>query len=223
MLTRRQWIGRLAASGAVAWTALTAAPRRARAAAAPETPDEALAGKVVKIKGSALAIQDAVPRVLALGSDLFTGDVISTGKGARLEMSMVDGTEMTLGERTQFVVVDYVFRDAEANAVLRILEGAFKATSGRIMETADASMVVETEAATIGIRGTTFWGGVLDDNFEVALLAGKGVYVETKAGRVDLTTVGDGTMVLGGDKAPTRPKAWASSKIARAVATVAFP
>jgi len=222
MLTRRQWIGRIATSGAVAMAALATRIGVARAATAPETPDEAVAGKVVKMKGSALAIQDAVPRVLALGSEIFTGDVISTGKGARLEMHMVDGTEMTLGERTQFVVVDFVFRDKDSNAVLRILEGAFKATSGKIMQTADASMVVETPTATIGIRGTTFWGGVLDEDFEVALLAGKGVYVETKAGRVELDTVGDGTKVLGGDKAPTKPKSWAAAKIARAVATVDF-
>ncbi len=221
MLTRRQWINRVAATSFAATAALAARGRHAVAATA-EATDTPVAGKVTKLKGSALAIQDALPRVLALGSEVLTGDVISTGKGARLEMQMIDGTQTTLGERTQFVVVDFVFRDKDSNAALRLLEGAFKVTSGKIMETADASFVVDTPTATIGIRGTTFWGGTLDKNFEVALLAGKGVYVETKAGRVDLSKIGDGTMVLAGDKAPTAPTSWPAGKVARAVATVDF-
>ena len=90
------------------------------------------------------------------------------------------------------------------------------------MQVADASFVVQTDTATIGIRGTTFWGGSLDGEFEVALLDGKGVYVETKAGRVDLTVKGDGTLIRDADTAPTPPSAWPQNKVDQALATVDF-
>ena len=126
-------------------------------------------GKVSRIQKSAVAMQDALPRILETDSDIQLGDVISTGKGARVEIVMTDGTELTLGERTHFVVQEFIMEQSGNNAVMRLLEGAFKVTSGKIMETADASLVVQTNTATIGIRGTTFWGGSLDGDFEVAL------------------------------------------------------
>ena len=179
-------------------------------------------GKVVRIQKSAVAMQDAFPRVLELGSEIQLGDIISTGKGSRIEIEMSDGAELTLGERTHFVVQEYVVDQDGNNAVLRLLQGAFKVTSGKLMQTADASFLIQTDVATIGIRGTTFWGGSLDGEFEVALLDGKGVYVETKAGRVDLSVKGDGTLVKDASTPPTIPSAWPGTKLDRAIATVTF-
>lgn len=178
--------------------------------------------KVSRIEKAAVAMQDALPRPLEKGSEVQLGDIVSTGKGARLELTFNDGTTVQLGERTQFSVVEFVVEQDGGNAVMRLMKGAFSMTSGSMMQLAEASMTVETETATIGIRGTTFWGGTLDESFEVALLGGKGVYVETKAGTVDLTNVGDGTSVSGKDAAPARPSAWGQGKLDRAAATVAF-
>jgi len=179
-------------------------------------------GKITRIQQSAIALQDAEPRVLSEGSEIQLGDIISTGRDARVEIVMSDGAEVTLGERTHFVVQEYVVDQGGNNAVMRLLEGAFKITSGSLIQTADASFLIETNTATIGIRGTTFWGGSLDGEFEVALLDGKGIYVETKAGRVDLSVKGDGTLIKSGDVAPTTPSAWPQVKVDRALATVNF-
>jgi hypothetical protein len=179
-------------------------------------------GKVTKIQKTVYAMQDALPRKLELNSDVLLGDVISTGKGARIELVLNDGAEVTLGERTHFVMQEFIMTNSDNNAVMRLLEGAFKVTSGNLMKVADASMVIETNVATIGIRGTTFWGGTLDGEFEVALLDGKGVYVETRAGRVDLSKIGDGTLISAADSAPSKPKSWPQKKVDRAVATVTF-
>lgn len=112
--------------------------------------------------------------------------------------------------------------NTQNNAVMRLLEGAFKVTSGELVKLADANMTVETDTATIGIRGTTFWGGSLDGDFEVALLGGKGVYVETKAGRVELSKIGDGTKILNDKTVPSNPSAWMQEKLNRAADTVSF-
>ena len=182
---------------------------------------EDVAGTVTRLKGSAVAMQDAMPRVLKVGDKILRGDVISTGAGARLEMKMLDEAVMTLGEKTIFVVIDYITQ-GEPNAAMRLLQGAFSAVSGDMMKTAGARFTVETEAATIGIRGTTFWGGMLDGVFEVALLDGKAVIVENKAGRVVIDRVGEGTAIGAADVAPTPPKKWGQGKLDRAIATVAF-
>ncbi len=184
--------------------------------------DDDVAGTITRLQGTAVAMQDAVPRPLKVGDKVLRGDVVSTGRDTRLEMKMLDDAVMTLGARTVFVVIDYVTTGAKPNAAMRLLEGAFNAVSGKMMKTADARFVIETETATIGIRGTTFWGGKLDGVFEVALLEGKEVVVENRAGRVVINKVGDGTRVEGAGTAPTPPVGWGEAKLARARATVAF-
>ena len=176
---------------------------------------------MVRLKGSAVAMQAAIPRPLKVGDKIQRGDVLSTGRGARLEVEMLDDAIMTLGEKTNFIVIDYIIGN-EPIAALRLLQGAFSDVSGKMMQTAAAKFTVETEVATIGIRGTTFWGGMLDGVFEVALLDGKEVFIENKAGRVVIDKVGDGTAIRAADTAPTPPKKWGSVKLGRAIATVAF-
>lgn len=181
-----------------------------------------VAGKVIRLQNSAIAIQDAMPRVLAVGSEILVGDVISTGKKARIEIQMLDESVMTLSERTNFVIVDFIFKPTEGNAAFRLLEGAFKAASGELVKLTGATMTVETRTATIGIRGTEVWGGALADDFEVALLSGKSVYVETRNGRVELNKAGEGTVVNDLNKPPGKPKIWGKPKVERALATVTF-
>ena len=188
----------------------------------PVSAQEDVAGTVVRIQGSAVAMQDAVPRPLKTGGKILKGDVISTGPGARLEFRMLDGAVMTLGEKTIFVVIDYITGGPEPNAAMRLLQGAFSAVSGDMMKMAGARFTVETETATVGIRGTTFWGGKLEGVFEVALLDGQEVIVENKAGRVVINKVGDGTRISSANVAPTPPKTWSAAKVNRAIATVAF-
>jgi len=183
--------------------------------------DDDPAGKVTRVQGAAMAMQNALPRALKVGDTILAGDVLSTGQGARLEVTMVDETVLTLGEKAVLVVSEYVM-DANPNAALRLLQGAFSATTGKITQLADASFLVNTEVATIGVRGTTFWGGMLDDEFQVAMLEGTGVYVETRAGRVELTEAGQGTRIADIGSTPADPVKWPQEKVDRAVATVSF-
>jgi hypothetical protein len=158
--------------------------------------DEHVAGTVTRMQTPVLAVQDALPRILKVGDPIYIGDVISTGKDARIEVEMTDDGILTLGEKTSFTVNDYVRTgDEESNAVLRLLAGSFRAVNGGIAKAAPGKFKVETEVATIGIRGTEFWGGALDGVFNIALLGGTAVIVENKAGRVEITEVGAGTTI----------------------------
>ena len=108
------------------------------------------------------------------------------------------------------------------NIALRLLAGAFKAVSGELAARNPNAMTVATTTATIGIRGTTVWGGTLETAFEVALLDGTAVTVTTQAGTVELTTVGQGTAVPSAEQPPSAPVTWAQAKVSRALATVDF-
>jgi hypothetical protein len=176
---------------------------------------------VVRLKGSAVAMQDAIPRPLKVGDKIQRGDVLSTGRGARLEVEMLDDVIMTLGEKTNFIVIDYIIGN-EPIAARRLLQGAFSAVSGKMMQTAAAKFTVETEIATIGIRGIKFWGGVIDGAFQVAMLEGKTVIIENKTGCVVIDKVNNRTLIKDANTAPTKPKAWGGNKLDRAIATVAF-
>jgi hypothetical protein len=184
--------------------------------------DGDVAGKVLRLKNDAVALQGAVPRPLKVGSEVFVSDVISTGKGARLEFSLRDGSVVTLGGQAMFALSDFEDAPSKENITMRLLSGAFKAASGAIAARNPDAMKVATNTATIGIRGTTVWGGTLDTEFEVALLEGTAVTVTTRAGTIELNTVGQGTRVPSADQPPTDPVTWAQAKVNRALATVDF-
>lgn len=188
----------------------------------PPAQSDDVAGEIVRLQAVAVAMQDALPRPLKVGDKIFRGDVISTGKGARLEMKMIDDTVMTLGEKTVFVVIDYIAAGPAPNAAVRLMEGAFAVATGKLPKLANASMRVETEVATIGIRGTTFWGGPIDGSFGIALLSDGKLEVANKAGRVVIDKQGDGTAVASATAAPTAPSQWPGQKVERAKKTVAF-
>ena len=181
-----------------------------------------VAGRIVRLKGAASAMQDAVPRALKDNDPIFRGDVISTGRGARLEMRMLDDSVVNLGEKTVFVVIDYVAGGAAPSIAMRLIEGAFATSAGAIAKAQGGSMRVETDVASIGIRGTAFWGGVIDGDFQIALLSAGKIVVENRAGRTELTRPGDGTLIKSAGVAPTAPNAWGADKVNRAKRTVAF-
>jgi len=201
---------------------LLAAPFFLALAAAPAAAQIAPpAGTVTRLQGTATAVRSAMPRVLTVGDPIQIGDVLSTGTEAVLEIKMSDDSLFALGAETAFIVTDYTFGQGTGGATFRVIKGAFLATSGKIAQLAGNTMTVQTDVATIGIRGTTVWGGPLDGvPMQVIMLEGRAVTVENLQGRVELTTPNAGTWTDGGAPSPSAP--WEAAKIARAVATVTF-
>ncbi len=78
---------------------------------------------------------------------------------------------------------------------------------------------MSTPVADIGVRGTEFWGGPLDNKYGVLLLRGE-VSVSNQAGSVKLAAPGQGTDIPSPLEAPGPVAAWAPDKIDRAIATV---
>lgn len=183
-----------------------------------------LAGNVSRIKGTAFAVGATGSRRLSLGSEVYVGDTIVTGKPARVALSLKDASLITLGDQTRFAVVgfDKPQEDGTERTLMRLVKGAFRALAS--LRSQNHRYEVATRIGTIGIRGTDFWGGFSfgDGGLHVIMVKGKGVYVQNDAGKVELDEAGKGTVVKDPLKAPTAPKFWPDKKTAAAFATVSW-
>ncbi len=170
--------------------------------------DDTKVGTVTRIVSSVVAVQDAQPRTLKVGSPIFINDIISTGPKSRVEIKMIDDTVLTLSSRTQFFVMQYRFKDNEGDALLRLISGTFRAVTGKLAKLENRPFKVVTHVATIGVRGTDFWVGDFKSIPHVQLLGGGGIFVENSAGRVVIVRDGWGTFIKNENTAPTAPEFW---------------
>lgn len=158
----------------------------------------------------------------AIGTPVHLDDEIETGPGARLEVTLKDNTKLTLGENARMIVDTFVYNPNEDKAEFSsFIKGAFRFVTGRIADAKTKTVEVRTPVATMGIRGTDFWGGPIDGNIGIFLLSGE-IVVRTQGGEVVLDRSGLGTTITSADEAPSAPVTWPQEKVDRAVATVTF-
>ncbi|MBO0716822.1 MAG: transposase [Rhizobiales bacterium] len=117
----------------------------------------------------------------------------------------------------------YVFDPAAGRGTIKFgLLGAFRFVSGRLTKLASADVRVTTPVAIIGIRGTEFWGGPIDDQALGVFLIEGAVSVSNAAGQQILSQRGQGTNIAAPGAAPGPVTFWPPDKVDRAMATVAF-
>ncbi len=95
--------------------------------------------------------------------------------------------------------------------------GAFLFVGGKIEGPTGGNVAIKTAVGTLGVRGTTVWGGAIDGGYGVLVLDGE-VILKTKRGSV-LMRKGQGTMVYGG-RVPEAAAPWPEDRTKRAVATI---
>lgn len=178
-------------------------------------------GTIARIAGDVQLERRQVASAPATGGTLCTGDRFVTGQRGVAELHFRDGTQIIVGRESNFSVDRWQERRLVRNeAVFTLAKGAFRAVTGTITRRSHR-FEVNTPLATIGIRGTDFWGGLsmTPDALEVVMLEGKGVYVRNASGRTELQEAGSGTTVTAGN-APTAPASWPAEKVQRAVQTI---
>ncbi len=100
--------------------------------------------------------------------------------------------------------------------------GAFRFVSARLSKLAKSDVNVVTPVANIGIRGTDFWGGPIDNQALGVFLIAGAVSVSNAAGTQILNRSGQGTNIAAPGAAPGPVTFWPVDKVNRALAAVTF-
>ncbi len=180
-------------------------------------------GVVTRIQREASVTSGDTTRSLSSSERLSLNDVVRTSQGSRLEIEFLDETRLTLGENAELTLDRYVFNPAAGVGAISVsVTGAFRFLSGQLSKLASSDASVRTRIATIGVRGTEFWGGPIDDQALGVFLIQGAVSVRNAAGAQLLTASGQGTNLQTAGAAPGPITFWPPDKVARAVATVAF-
>jgi hypothetical protein len=180
-------------------------------------------GTISRIQGAASATRSDATRALGINASVFANETVSTGEAARLEVTLRDQTRLTLGERVKLTLDRYVFDPAGGRGTIKFgFVGAFRFVSGQLSKLASAEVSVTTPVAIVGIRGTEFWGGPIDDQALGVFLIEGSVSVSNAAGEQILNAPGQGTNIAAPGAAPGPVTIWAQDKVSRAIATVTF-
>lgn len=109
------------------------------------------------VRGAVTAqIAGAAARLLGPRSEVFAGEVITTGSRSVVVLEMVDGTRMALRPRTVFQIEEYEAAPQRESALLNLFRGGLRAITGFISKRSKTAFRMRSANATIGIRGTTF-------------------------------------------------------------------
>lgn len=115
-----------------------------------------LAGKVELVEGDVTVTDRArQPRRVAVGSTIFEGESIATGKDGELHVSMEDGGFIAVRPNTRMSIAAYRAEgDDKDKGIFSLLQGTFRSVTGWIGKYNPRSYQVRTPTATIGVRGT---------------------------------------------------------------------
>ncbi len=136
-----------------------------------ETEHEVVGG-MTRTKGHVSALASNQKRIMKNGSEVIYQDRIFTGQKSRAEFKLVDESVITLGDMSDFLIDEMVY-DPGANkssATLRLAGGVFRIVSGKINKVPGGSLTLITPVATIGVRGTDFWGLQEADKLTMVLI-----------------------------------------------------
>lgn len=177
-------------------------------------------GDVVRSRGTAQARQPHRIRRLMDGSDILHGDTLRTYAETRLQVEFEDGGRLYLGDDSEMIVDEMVYDPSgKSKGSIRVLKGAFRMITGKINKTANGTMVVTTPVATIGVRGTDFWGYQEAGKLTMALLDDSELVISTPQETVILNEPMTAVVIADG-KAPGTVFTLSPAQLQAAVRTV---
>lgn len=120
--------------------------------------DEAPVGFVKTVSGEASVITHAKAVKAEVGTAVFVGSTLRTGRDASLGVTFRDETLMSFGADTELTVDEYLYAPAQGRLKLgsRLARGSLNYVSGVIAKLQPEAVSVKTPSGTIGVRGTQF-------------------------------------------------------------------
>lgn len=113
------------------------------------------AGHTTRVQPASFQQEQLLPLTLSVGDQIFRDARVFTQTHGSLEMSLDDGSVLTLGPNSDIVVDEYVYspESTDGSAAMTLGRGVLRMVSGRLPSD---SVRIRTPVATIGIRGTDF-------------------------------------------------------------------
>ena len=119
-----------------------------------------VAGTVTQLSGPMMAKKaDGKVKILALKSEVESGDTLVTEKNTYALVKFIDNSEITLKPGTTFVVEQFAYHADQPDgdrASFSLLKGGLRSLSGLLGKRNKEKFALKTPVATIGIRGTYF-------------------------------------------------------------------
>ena len=158
--------------------------------------DEEAIGTILMTKGDVAAItMDGDTRLLRRRSEVFASETIVTGEAGFAQIRLVDSAIIALKEDTEFQFNEYSF-DGEGGesdrAIMSLVRGGFRTIDGFISDDENSEYRVDTQYASIGVRGTTH-EAVIDQALGALFtgVANGGTTVSNGQGAIDLGVGGN--------------------------------
>lgn len=162
-------------------------------------------GAVERARGETSASQGDQTRALSDGSAVQGEDVLRTGAGSRLYVTFIDDMRLMLGDQSEIVIDSLVYSPDQSGpeqlslGALRLTQGVFRMVSGQVNKVPGGALVISTPMATIGVRGTDFWGEQSADKLLMALLDDGELTLTTAQGSVTLTDPKTAVLIRAGE------------------------
>jgi hypothetical protein len=115
-------------------------------------------GSVKNVSGEASITTDSKKTPAQVGSPVYQGSVLQTGKNASMGVTFKDETVMSFGADTVFTVDEYLYAPTQGKLKLssKIAKGSLNYVSGVIAKMQPDAVSVATPTGVIGVRGTQF-------------------------------------------------------------------
>lgn len=115
-------------------------------------------GSVKTVTGDASITTDSQKSSAQVGSPVFQGSILQTGKNGSMGVTFKDETVMSFGADTVFTVDEYLYAPTQGKLKLssKITKGSLNYVSGVIAKMQPDAVSVTTPTGVIGVRGTQF-------------------------------------------------------------------
>ncbi len=181
-------------------------------------------GDVARSRGQFAALQSGVARSLFEGGDIKFLDTIITGADTRAEIEFVDDTYLMIGDNSRLTIDEMVFEPGiRSKGVITLTQGVFRMVSGKINKVTGGELTINSPVATIGIRGTDFWGLQEKDKLTMALIDNGILEITGADGKtVVLDTPLQAVVIERGKPTPDAPFSLTPAQLQEAAKTVTY-
>ena len=120
-------------------------------------------GKISALSGEVNISRDSKKIPATIGFELQEKDKIATSSNARAQLLFNDKTVISLGKNSTFDIEEYFYdiqKPTQTKASFKVAKGIFKTITGQIGKVNPNKFTLKTRSASIGIRGTIFFGDI---------------------------------------------------------------